>query len=155
MQTLQWDQLGHDSRKLLFLANQAASRSTCAGQSVGAALRLSDGSIAIGWNTQPAGMPHCSVRGYCNQPGHTCQTDPSPSRAIHAETMAYGIAAQMEAGIAESSLYVTHRPCLSCLKLAVAMGTESITWLDDPYPEDFEWSKVIRLIAVQTGLRDE
>lgn len=131
-------------------AKKARQRSTCAGVQVGAVLVLPCGMTVEGWNTQPWGLEPCLNRGFCVEPGQTCTSPGAPaSRAIHAEIMALGTTAQLEVAVAGSVLYVTHRPCLNCIKAAIAFGVERICYEGDPYPPDFEWAgTAIELVAV-------
>jgi dCMP deaminase len=135
--------------KLFIFAAIVAKNSTCLGQQVGAVVGIDGKPIAAGWNRQPLGIDTCTERGYCTEQDQTCLTQACPSRAIHAEMVALGTAAQSGVSCRGASLYVTHRPCFACIKAAVSHGIEAIYWYGEDYsPDDAirEWAiPIIRL----------
>ena len=119
--------------KFIELARSVAANSTCLGVKVGAVVAKGDRVLALGWNTHPTGVEPCDLRGYCSELDHTCLTQQAASRAIHAEVLALGSAAQVGLSCKGATLYVTHRPCFNCLKSAVAHGIVRVVWVGDEY----------------------
>lgn len=94
----------------MMLALTWAMRSTCTARaSVGAVLVSPDGRvIAAGYNGSPHGQPHCDAVG--------CEMDSSShcKRAIHAEENVILQCATHGVSTANSTIYVTHKPCERC-----------------------------------------
>lgn len=111
------------------IAELVASRSTCLTIAVGAAIVKDRQILATGYNGVPPGEPHCTELGHCYDQLSQCGTDSLlPSRAIHAETNAIAQAAKYGISIQRATMYVTHEPCLVCLKLIVASGISQVVY---------------------------
>ena len=127
-QRLGWDQY------FMQICRVVAQRSTCTRAAVGAVLVRDRTILATGYNGAPAGMPHCTEVGCLvvtstdpdGQPEDNCY------RTIHAEINAIAQAAKHGVSIARSSVYITHSPCIQCLKVLVNVGVERVCY-EKPY----------------------
>ena len=126
--------MGRISWKEYFMnmANLVATRSTCRALNVGAVIVKDNQVLATGYNGAPSKVPHCTDTGHCS-PGLSKCTDNSsiPSLAIHAEMNAIAQAAKYGISIQGATLYVTHKPCISCLKTILATGMTKIIYAKD------------------------
>jgi len=118
-------------------AVQAATRSTCLRQKVGAVIVKDKRILATGYNGAANGTKHCLDRGGCyratnNVPsGHEQQM----CYAVHAEQNAICQAARFGVPIEGSDLFCTHKPCSICAKLIVQTGIKSVNYLKE-YPDE-------------------
>ncbi len=95
-----------------------AEAGTCQRLKVGCVLLHQDGTTAgTGWNGALPGRPHCDPKD-CGS-GRRCY------RTVHAERNALNCS-QGFIGTA----YVTHEPCISCLKDLLARGCQAIYFLE-------------------------
>lgn len=105
--------MGRISRQVMFMemARVASRRSTCFRLNVGAIVTQGNNPIAVGWNGQEPGAPHCA--------GNDCPgIIPGNCGTLHAEVNALTKAAQLlrrsSQGNAEVDLYCTDSPCAMC-----------------------------------------
>lgn len=111
--------MGRISREVMFMdmARAASRRSTCFRLNVGAIVVQDNNPIAVGWNGQEPGAPHCA--------GNDCPgIVPGKCGTIHAEVNALTKAAQLlmpevlplddEEARAPVDLYCTDSPCPFC-----------------------------------------
>ena len=113
------------------IALETAKRSTCMRRQVGCILTNSLGHvIATGYNGVSSGMPHCNE-------GHPCPGNHTISgknldlcRAIHAEQNA-----MLQCGNVHTikTAYLTHSPCITCIKMFLNTSCEEIVF-DQDYP---------------------
>lgn len=118
----------------LTITRQVAERSTCTRAKVGAVIVRDKNILATGYNGSPSGMPHCLDVGclvYKTQ-NPSGETEENCWRTIHAEMNAIAQAARNGAGIREASIYITHSPCIHCLKTLVNTGIKQIFY-EKPY----------------------
>ena len=109
------------------MARLASTRSTCLAEPVGAVVVKNNCSISTGYNGVPSGSVHCIDLGFCYQGLERCDAPgATPSRAVHAEANAIAQAAKHGVSTDGASIYVTHEPCISCLKLIIAAGIQRI-----------------------------
>ena len=109
------------------LARYAATRSTCLTAQVGAVIVRDRQVLATGYNGPPSGVPHCTDQGYCYAGLAQCGKGLGlPSIAIHAEINAIAQAAKAGISIDGASVYVTHEPCLHCLKAIIGAGIREV-----------------------------
>lgn len=87
---------------------------------VGAVIVKNNRVISCGYNGYPAGTPHGSIM----REGHEINT-------IHAEQNAISDAARRGVSIDNASLYITHFPCINCIKYAISSGIKHVYYIDD------------------------
>lgn len=111
----------------LRIAFTVAERSTCDRAHVGAVIVRERRILTTGYNGAPAGLPHCDDAGHLMIDGHCVRT-------LHAEQNAIIQGALHGVGIGESTLYVTHQPCLNCAKMIINAGVERVVYAGN-YPD--------------------
>jgi dCMP deaminase len=109
------------------IALQVARRSTCDRARVGAIIVKDRRILTTGYNGSPAGLPHCDEIGHLMIAGHCVRT-------LHAEQNAIIQAALHGVGVAGSTLYVTHQPCLTCAKMIINAGIRRVVFAGH-YPD--------------------
>ncbi len=119
---LSWDHY------FLNITRQVAERSTCPRAKVGAVIVRDRSILASGYNGAPSGLPHCTEVGCLvyesrNPDG---QIEESCYRTIHAEINAIAQAAKNGVSIRDADIYVTHTPCIHCLKVLINTGIKRI-----------------------------
>ncbi|TAK10323.1 dCMP deaminase family protein [bacterium] len=116
------------------ITRQVAERSTCKRAKVGAVIVRDKNILATGYNGAPAGMPHCIDVGCLIYQSKTPNGDTEENcfRTIHAEMNAIAQAAKNGASIKDASIYITHTPCIHCLKVLVNTGIKNI-YYEIPY----------------------
>ena len=116
------------------ITQQVAERSTCTRAKVGAIIVRDRNILATGYNGAPAGMPHCTEAGCLIYESKTPygEVEENCFRTIHAEINAIAQAAKNGSNIKDSSIYVTHTPCIHCLKVLVNTGIQSV-YYEKPY----------------------
>ncbi|HEX9879879.1 MAG TPA: dCMP deaminase family protein [Candidatus Binatia bacterium] len=118
----------------LTITRQVAERSTCSRAKVGAVIVRDRNILATGYNGAPAGMPHCTEAGCLIYESKTPygEVEQNCFRTIHAEINAIAQAAKNGSNIKDSTIYVTHTPCIHCLKVLVNTGIRSV-YYETPY----------------------
>jgi dCMP deaminase len=116
------------------ITQQVAERSTCNRAKVGAVIVRDKNILATGYNGAPAGMPHCLDVGCLIYESKTPngENEQNCFRTIHAEINAIAQAAKNGASIKDAAIYITHTPCIHCLKVLVNTGIKDIFYLK-PY----------------------
>lgn len=135
---LSWDQY------FLNITRQVAERSTCTRAKVGAVIVRDRSILASGYNGAPSGLPHCTEVGCLvyqsrNPDG---QIEENCYRTIHAEINAIAQAAKNGVSIADADIYVTHTPCIHCLKVLINTGIKRIF-----YDREYKLETVRELIG--------
>jgi dCMP deaminase len=127
-QRLSWHQY------FMTITRQVAERSTCTRAKVGAVIVRDKNILATGYNGAPAGMPHCIDVGCLIYQSKTPdgEIEENCFRTIHAEINAIAQAAKNGSSIKEGSIYITHTPCIHCLKVLVNTGIKEIFY-ERPY----------------------
>lgn len=119
------------------ITRQVAERSTCPRAKVGAVIVRDRNILATGYNGAPAGLAHCTDVGCLiyesRAPGGDLESN--CYRSIHAEINAITQAAKNGAAIAGADVYVTHSPCIQCLKVLVNTGVRRVFY-ERPYKLD-------------------
>ena len=87
---------------------------------VGAVIVKGNRVISTGYNGYFPGVPHISV----HVENHEVNT-------VHAEQNAIADAAKRGVSIDQSTLYVTHYPCINCAKMIIASGIKTVVYLND------------------------
>ncbi len=123
-----WDQY------FMTITEQVAERSTCLRAKVGAVIVRDRSIVATGYNGAPAGLPHCLDVGCLiyeskNPDGNLEQ---NCFRTIHAEINAITQAARNGAAIRDADIYVTHTPCIHCMKVLINTGIRTV-YYGKPY----------------------
>lgn len=119
---MSWD------RYFLTITRQVAERSTCPRAQVGALIVRDRSILASGYNGAPSGLPHCTEVGCLVAESRTPdgQTEEHCARTIHAEINAIAQAAKNGVSIRDADIYVTHSPCVHCLKVLINTGMSRI-----------------------------
>lgn len=128
---LTWDEY------FMQICTVVAQRSTCTRAAVGAVIVRDRNILATGYNGSPSGMPHCT------EVGCLVYTSTNPSglteencfRTIHAEINAIAQAAKSGVSIRGSDIYITHSPCIHCLKVLINTGIGRVCF-GKPYKLD-------------------
>ena len=110
------------------ITRQVAERSTCVREKVGAVIVRDRSILATGYNGAPAGLPHCLDVGCLiyeskNPDG---EIEQNCFRTIHAEINAITQAARNGAAIRDADIYVTHTPCIHCMKVLINTGIKTV-----------------------------
>jgi len=110
------------------ITGEVAERSTCLRAKVGAVIVRDRSILATGYNGSPAGMPHCLDVGCLIYTSRTPTGDIEENcfRTIHAEINAIAQAARNGSRIDGADVYVTHTPCIHCLKVLVNTGVKRV-----------------------------
>ena len=112
----------------LTITHQVAERSTCTRAKVGAVIVRDKNILATGYNGSPAGLPHCTELGCLIYTSRTPtgELEDNCFRTIHAEINAIAQAAKNGASIRDADIYITHTPCIHCLKVLINTGIRRI-----------------------------
>ena len=134
------------------ITRQVAERSTCtrARVKVGAVIVRDRSILATGYNGSPTGMPHCTDVGCLIYESKNPNGDIEQNcfRIIHAEINAIAQAAKNGTSIKEAYIYVTHTPCVHCLKVLINTGIRDIF-----YEKPYRLGVVIENILQYTGAK--
>ncbi len=117
----------------LTITHQVAERSTCTRAKVGAVIVRDKNILATGYNGSPAGLPHCTELGCLIYTSRTPRGEIEENcfRTIHAEINAIAQAAKNGASIRDADIYITHTPCIHCLKVLINTGIRRIFYERD------------------------
>ena len=107
---------------------QVAKRSTCPRAAVGAVIVRDKRILTTGYNGAPSGLPHCTEVGCLMVNGHCVRT-------LHAEQNAIIQGALHGVNVSDSTIYVTHQPCLVCAKMIINAGIERVVYAGN-YPDE-------------------
>lgn len=102
------------------LSKITATRSSCKKLHVGCILVKNNRIVAQGYNGFIAGCEHKS----CRRDGHEIAT-------VHAEQNAITDCAKRGVSCNNCIAYITHYPCLNCVKLLLSSGIKEIIYLND------------------------
>jgi len=112
------------------LALLISSRSPSMKLKVGAIIVKDNRVISSGYNGYPSGCQHISI----HRDNHEINT-------IHAEQNTISDAARRGVAVQNSTIYITHYPCINCCKYIISSGINNIIYLDD-YKNDEIVSKL-------------
>ena len=87
---------------------------------VGAVITKDNRIISCGYNGFPPGAPHISI-----------MRDSHEINTIHAEQNAISDAAKRGVSIENSTIYITHFPCINCIKYIISAGIKNVIYIDD------------------------
>lgn len=105
------------------IANQVATRSTCARKHVGAVITRNNRILATGYNGSIPGAPHCDDVGHLMVDNHCIRT-------VHAEANAILQAARHGVSVDEGTIYTTASPCWACFQKIVTVGLERVVFVE-------------------------
>jgi dCMP deaminase len=110
------------------ITREVAERSTCTRAKVGAVIVRDRSILATGYNGAPAGLPHCLDVGCLVYESRTPdgEIEQNCYRTIHAEMNAIAQAAKNGNAIRDADIYVTHTPCIHCLKVLINTGIRTV-----------------------------
>jgi len=127
--------------KYVALAEKVGAKSNCVRRNVGVVLVRNGRIIAAACNGVSRRFRNCLVAGCPRcKGGGDVGTGYDSCICLHAEQMAFAIAAREGKSVKGSALYVNLRPCLACLNLAVAAGVSKIV-----YKEDWSYDRELEL----------
>ena len=110
------------------IAEVVSLRSTCLKRKVGAVLVKDSHILSTGYNGAPSGFSHCTID-TCIRQNLKSGEKPELCRGVHAEINCIIQAAIHGTSImGETTLYSTHFPCMSCLKLLINAGIKRIVY---------------------------
>jgi dCMP deaminase len=110
------------------IAEVVSLRSTCIKRKVGAVLVKDSHILSTGYNGAPSGFSHCTTN-TCVRQNLKSGENPELCRGIHAEVNCIIQAAVHGTSIrGETTLYSTHFPCMSCLKLLMNARVKRIVY---------------------------
>ncbi|MGH8014429.1 MAG: deoxycytidylate deaminase [Candidatus Binataceae bacterium] len=117
-----WDQY------FMTITRVVAERSTCLRAKVGAVIARDRSILATGYNGSPAGLPHCNEVGCLIYESRTPdgELEQNCYRTIHAEINAITQAARNGSAIRDADVYVTHTPCIHCMKVLINTGISTV-----------------------------
>jgi dCMP deaminase len=107
---------------------RVAKRSTCPRATVGAVIVRDKRILTTGYNGAPAGLRHCTEIGCLMVNDHCVRT-------LHAEQNAIIQGALHGVDVSDSTIYVTHQPCLVCAKMIINAGIQRVVYAGH-YPDD-------------------
>lgn len=102
------------------LINVTAERSPCKRLKVGCVIVKKNRIISQGYNGFLAGCEHQSII----RDNHEMAT-------IHAEQNAISFCAKNNISCDDSTIYITHYPCVYCMKLICSSGIKHINYIND------------------------
>jgi dCMP deaminase len=110
------------------IANLVSERSTCCRAKVGAVIVKDKNILSTGYNGSPSGLPHCTDVGCLVYKSITPDgsVEENCFRTIHAEINAIAQAAKHGSSINNADIYITHTPCIHCLKVLINTGIKNI-----------------------------
>lgn len=110
------------------IAKVVSERSTCIKRKVGAVLIKDSHILSTGYNGSPSGFNHCTPL-TCVRQNLKSGEKPELCRGVHAEINCIIQAAIHGTSIqGNTTLYSTHFPCMSCLKLIINAGIKRIVY---------------------------
>ena len=87
---------------------------------VGSVIVKNNRIISAGYNGFPSGTPHISI-----------MRDEHEQNTLHAEQNAIADAARRGTSIENSTIFITHYPCINCTKFIIASGIKEIIYYED------------------------
>lgn len=97
-----------------------AKRSSCERLNVGCLIVKDNRVISAGYNGFLPGCPHKSI-----------VRDNHEQATVHAEQNAISDCAKRGVNCNESTVYITHYPCLNCCKILLASGIKKIKYINN------------------------
>lgn len=119
------------------LAQVTSTRSSCERLQVGCVFVRDNRVISQGYNGYMAGCPHISI-----------VRDNHEQATIHAEQNAIADCAKRGVSCEGTTAYITHFPCIICMRLLIASGIKTIKYIED-YKNDELVSRFSQMAGVQ------
>lgn len=119
------------------LARVTSTRSSCERLQVGCVFVRDNRVISQGYNGYMAGCPHISI-----------VRDNHEQATIHAEQNAIADCAKRGVSCEGTTAYITHFPCIICMRLLIASGIKTIKYIED-YKNDELVSRFSQMAGVQ------
>ncbi|SES82964.1 dCMP deaminase [Natronincola peptidivorans] len=117
------------------MAEVAKKRSTCLRRQVGAVIVKNQRILASGYNGAPSSILHCEEAGCLREKLQVPSGERHElCRGLHAEQNTIIQAALHGVGIKDSTIYVTHMPCIICTKMMINAGIKQLIYKGD-YPD--------------------
>lgn len=138
---LSWDEY------FLSQAELVAQRSSCDRAKVGAVIAVDRSCIATGYNGGVAGLDNCEDVGHKLEEGHCIRT-------VHAEMNAIFQCARNGHAMNGATVYVTHYPCLNCMKSLAQAGVRRIVYRNDYRNHEFS-EEIARLKEIEVVKLDK
>lgn len=114
-----------------------SSRSPSEKLKVGSIIVNNNRILSSGYNGFPEKTPHVSI----HRDNHEINT-------IHSEINSICDAAKRGININNSTIYITHYPCLNCTKSIISAGIKKIIYLDDYKNDD-----VVSILLLNSGIQ--
>ena len=108
-----------------------AQRSSCLSRQVGAILVKEKRILATGYNGSPSKIENCIERGGCLREGSVSGQNLNTCMAVHAEMNAILQCAKIGVSCEDATLYVTTKPCASCMKAIIQSGIIKVVYIED------------------------
>ena len=113
------------------IAELVSKRSTCIKRNVGSVLVKDSHILSTGYNGAPSGFKHCTSK-TCVRQNLKSGEKPELCRGVHSEINCIIQAAIHGTSIrGNTTLYGTHFPCMSCLKLIINAGIKNLVYKED------------------------
>ena len=125
MSRLEWEEYFIKITKLV------AERSSCLSRQVGAVIVKDNRILATGYNGSPSGLENCCDEGSCLRKGSKSGENLNECMAVHAELNAILQCAKMGICCEDATLYVTTKPCASCMKAIIQSGIRKVVYIED------------------------
>ena len=116
---LSWDEY------FISIAFLIASRSPSKRLNVGSVIVKDNRIISAGYNGYPPGAPRVSI-----------VRNNHEQNAIHSEQNAVSDAAKRGVSIEDSTIYVTHFPCINCAKTIISSGIKNVKYMEEYKHDD-------------------
>lgn len=111
-------------------------RSTCLRRQVAAIIVKDKRIVATGYNGAPTGLFHCGQVGCLREKkGIASGERHELCRGIHAEQNAIIQSAMHGVSVKNSTIYITHSPCVLCAKMIINSGIKKIVYMGE-YPDE-------------------
>lgn len=118
------------------IAELASSRSSCKKLHVGSVIVKENRIISMGYNGFISGNPHISYI-----------VDGHEQATVHSEINAIADCAKRGVSIDNSTMYITHYPCINCFKAIVSCGIKKIIYMND-----YNNNELIDLLAKDSNI---
>lgn len=119
------------------IVNTTSKRSPCKRLQVGCLLVNDNRIISQGYNGFLPGCPHDSI-----------VVNNHEQATVHAEQNAIADCAKRGVSCKNSIAYITHYPCINCMKILCASGIKEIKYIND-YKNDENVKKLLKLSNIE------